>query len=59
MRGQQVENCHRGALALIDADGGTVLAMGDVTTPIFSRSPVKAPRVMAPLLFEPGADQIS
>jgi L-asparaginase II len=42
LRGTLVESRHRGAVAVADADGATVLALGDVTTPIFPRSAVKA-----------------
>jgi L-asparaginase II len=42
LRGSLVESRHRGAVAVADADGGAVLAIGDVTTPIFPRSAVKA-----------------
>jgi len=37
-RGALVESRHRGALAVVDADGATVLALGDVT----ALAPVKA-----------------
>jgi L-asparaginase II len=41
-RGQAVESRHRGALVVVDADGGIVLVAGDVTRPVFPRSAVKA-----------------
>ena len=41
-RGQAVESQHRGSVAVIDADGGTVLELGDIETPVFPRSAVKA-----------------
>lgn len=41
-RGQAVESRHRGAVAVVDATGKTVLALGDVETPVFPRSAVKA-----------------
>lgn len=42
VRGSLVESRHRGALAVVDADGDCVLAIGDVERPIFPRSAVKA-----------------
>jgi L-asparaginase II len=53
LRGSLVESRHRGAVAVADADGGTVLALGDVTTPIFPRSAVKALQALP--LVETGA----
>ena len=53
MRGALVESRHRGAVAVADADGTTVLAIGDVTTPVFPRSAVKALQALA--LMEAGA----
>ncbi len=41
-RGQAVESVHRGSVAVVDADGATVLSLGDVETPVFPRSAVKA-----------------
>jgi L-asparaginase II len=40
-RGQAVESQHRGSVAVIDADGKTVLELGDIETPVFPRSAVK------------------
>ena len=40
-RGDTVESAHRGAVAVVDADGSCVLALGDVRRPIFPRSAVK------------------
>jgi L-asparaginase II len=53
LRGTLVESRHRGAVAVADADGATVLALGDVATPIFPRSAVKALQALA--LVESGA----
>src|SRR5262245_6639509 len=53
MRGAVVESCHSGALAVVDADGGTVLALGDVDRPVFPRSAVKA--LQALRMIETGA----
>ena len=53
IRGPLVESRHRGAVAVSDADGNTALAIGDVTTPIFPRSAVKALQALP--LIEQGA----
>jgi L-asparaginase II len=55
LRGTLVESRHRGAVAVADADGGAVLAIGDVTTPIFPRSAVKALQAL-PLVESGAAD---
>jgi L-asparaginase II len=52
-RGPQVESRHRGAVAVADADGKLVFSVGDVTTPVFPRSAVKAIQALA--LVESGA----
>lgn len=41
-RGEVVESRHRGAVIVVDADGKTVLELGDVDRPVFPRSTVKA-----------------
>jgi L-asparaginase II len=38
LRGGAVESRHRGALAVVDADGGVLLALGDIDRAIFPRS---------------------
>jgi L-asparaginase II len=53
LRGTLVESRHRGAVAVADADGAALLAIGDVTTPIFPRSAVKALQALP--LVETGA----
>src|SRR3984885_12697085 len=53
LRGVLVESRHRGAVAVADADGGKALAIGDVATPIFPRSAVKALQALP--LVETGA----
>jgi L-asparaginase II len=55
LRSSLVESRHRGAVAVADADGGAVLAIGDVATPIFPRSAVKALQAL-PLLETGAAD---
>lgn len=42
LRGTLVESAHRGAAVVVDADGKTVLALGDTEKPVFPRSAVKA-----------------
>jgi L-asparaginase II len=53
LRGKLVESSHRGAIAIADADGAMVLTIGDVATPVFPRSAVKALQALA--LVESGA----
>jgi L-asparaginase II len=45
-RGQLVESRHRGCVSVVDADGGTVLSIGDVDRRVFPRSAVKALQAM-------------
>jgi L-asparaginase II len=42
LRGPLLESRHRGAVAVADAEGNMVFAIGDVTAPIYPRSAVKA-----------------
>ena len=56
LRGGLVESRHRGAVAMVDADGATVLAVGDVARPIFPRSAVK-PLQALPLVEQGAADR--
>lgn len=53
LRGALVESRHRGAAAVIDADGAVVLSLGDIDRPVFPRSAVKA--IQALPLIESGA----
>jgi L-asparaginase II len=53
LRGALVESRHRGAVAVADADGASVLAVGEVTAPVFPRSAVKPMQALA--LVESGA----
>ncbi|NBU88686.1 MAG: asparaginase [Betaproteobacteria bacterium] len=41
LRGGIVESLHRGAVAIVDADGAVHTALGDIDRPIFPRSAVK------------------
>jgi L-asparaginase II len=52
-RGALVESVHRGAIAVVDPDGTTVLALGDGGQPVFPRSAVKALQALP--LVETGA----
>ena len=52
-RGGLVESCHRGAVAIADADGRVLLGLGDIERPVYPRSAVKA--LQAIPLVESGA----
>jgi L-asparaginase II len=52
-RGALVESAHRGAGAVVDADGRVVMAFGDVERPVYPRSAVKALQALP--LVERGA----
>ena len=56
VRGGLVESRHRGAVAVVDADGATVLALGDVARPVYPRSAVK-PLQALPLIESGAADR--
>lgn len=53
LRGSHIESQHAGALAIVDADGQLVCALGDVARPVFPRSAVKALQALP--LVESGA----
>ena len=55
LRGSALESVHRGALAIIDANGRVVKALGDVDRPIFSRSACKVLQAL-PLVASGAAD---
>jgi len=55
-RGTTVESRHRGSVAVVDADGATVLSLGDVKTPIFPRSAIKGLQALV-LVESGGADR--
>jgi len=55
-RGPLVESRHRGAVAVVDAEGGAVLTLGDVDEPVFPRSAVKALQAL-PLIHSGAADR--
>lgn len=56
LRGGAVESFHRGALALVDADGGVVLSIGDIERTVFPRSAVKVLQAL-PLVASGAADR--
>jgi L-asparaginase II len=41
LRGDMVESAHAGAFAVLDADGGVLLSVGDIDRPVYPRSAVK------------------
>jgi L-asparaginase II len=57
LRGGAVESAHRGAFAVLDADGGVVAAVGDIDRPIFPRSAVKLLQAL-PLVESGAADAL-
>jgi L-asparaginase II len=56
-RGAAIESMHRGALAIVDADAATVVALGDVDRPIFPRSAVKVLQAL-PLVASGAAERL-
>src|SRR5258706_7585184 len=56
LRGTLVESRHTGAVAVADAGGRRVLALGDVERPVYPRSAVKALQALP--LVESGAADI-
>ena len=57
-RGEWVESQHRGSLAVVDADGAQVLALGDIERPIYPRSAVKALQAL-PLVASGAAERFN
>ena len=56
-RGGIVESAHRGAVAVVDADGALHTAIGDIERPIFPRSAVKVLQAL-PLVASGAADAL-
>jgi len=56
-RGAAIESMHRGALAIVDADGAALVALGDIDRPIFPRSAVKVLQAL-PLVASGAADRL-
>ena len=57
LRGGIVESMHRGAIAIVDADGSLVQALGDIDRPIFPRSACKVLQAL-PLVASGAADAL-
>jgi L-asparaginase II len=57
LRGSAVESMHRGAVAIVDADGRSVLALGDTSRAVFPRSAVKLLQAL-PLVTSGAADAL-
>ncbi len=57
LRGGRVESAHRGAGAVVDADGAVAFVFGDVERPVFPRSAVKAIQAL-PLVESGAADRL-
>ncbi len=57
MRGGARESAHRGAIAVVDADGARVVSLGDTAHPVFPRSAVKVLQAI-PLVESGAADRL-
>jgi L-asparaginase II len=57
LRGERVESSHRGAGAVVDADGAIVMTFGDIERPVYPRSAVKAFQAL-PLIESGAADRL-
>ena len=55
-RGEIVESFHRGAFAVVDADGGVLRAGGDIDRPVYARSAVKGLQAL-PLVASGAAER--
>jgi L-asparaginase II len=58
LRGDAVESTHRGAIAVLDADGAVLASLGDIERPIFPRSAVKVLQAL-PLVASGAADRLA
>jgi L-asparaginase II len=56
-RGKGIESAHRGAGAVVDADGRVVMAFGDAEQAVYPRSAIKALQAL-PLIESGAADQL-
>ena len=56
-RGDAVESEHLGSVAVVDADGAVVVALGDIDRPVYPRSAVKALQAL-PLVESDAADRL-
>lgn len=57
-RGGSVESVHRGAIAIVDADGALVASLGDIERPVFPRSAVKVLQAL-PLVASGAAERLA
>ncbi len=57
IRGNLVESQHAGALAVLDADGAVIAAIGDIERPVFPRSAVKVLQAL-PLVASGAAERL-
>ncbi len=57
-RGNFVENCHRGAVAISDSGGVLRTEIGDIDRPVFPRSTIKAMQAL-PLIESGAADALA
>jgi L-asparaginase II len=57
LRATHAESLHRGALAVLDADGAVVAMLGDIDRPVFPRSAVKMLQAL-PLVESDAADRL-
>jgi L-asparaginase II len=57
LRGGCAESAHAGAVAVLDADGAVVAALGDIARPVFPRSAVKLLQAL-PLVESGAADRL-
>ncbi len=55
-RGNAIESCHRGAVAVVDSTGQIRLALGDIERPVFARSAIKFMQAL-PLIESGAADK--
>ncbi len=56
VRGSRIESRHCGAIAVVDADGRRVFALGDIDQPVYPRSAVKALQALV-MVESGGADR--
>lgn len=57
-RGDAVESEHAGSMAIVDADGGVLVSLGDIDRPVYPRSAVKALQAL-PLVESDAADRLA
>ena len=58
LRGAAVESAHRGAIAVLDAEGAVVAQLGDIDRPVFPRSAVKVLQAL-PLVASGAAERLA